>query len=241
MSCKLEENFRGKIMKKIIFTIIPILLFSIFTSAQSENSKCPSIIVTAPGTVVQEGEIMFFSASVGNEEKNFNVKYKWTVDKGTIINGQGTTTIQVSTEGLSDTTVTATFEIEGLPEVCAANDSDTGVIAPKLPDCSLDEYGKLSLEDEMTRFDAYLADLSFNPQLEIFVQISTDKDESFTDVKKHIRKLVKYIKEREIAPNRVIFAITKSENRMTRIWRVPLGAEMPKCEDCEIFKGSDLK
>ena len=45
------------------------------------------------------GETMSFSVLIQGEGKN-NLKYKWTVDKGTIVEGEETTVVQVSTEGL---------------------------------------------------------------------------------------------------------------------------------------------
>ena len=103
---------------------------------------------------------MFFSASVGSQEKNYNVKYKWTVDKGKIINGQGTTTIQVSAEGLQDVVIYATFEIEGLPNDCVSKDSDAAVIASVPIGEPYEYYEKLPTDEEIARFDAFLSTIN---------------------------------------------------------------------------------
>ena len=79
---------------------------------------CPAISVTGPSSVVQPGETMTFTANVSGGSQT-DVTYDWSVDKGTIIEGQGTPVITVSTEGLSDTTVTATVLVGGLCEKCA--------------------------------------------------------------------------------------------------------------------------
>lgn len=226
---------------KIIFSIICILTFCNYLFAQSENSHCPSITILGPSEVVPPDEIMFFTATVSGEVKNYNTKYKWTVDKGKIVEGQGTTVIRVSTEGLSDTTVTASFEIEGLPKECSKVDSETGVIAPKLPWEPIDSYNKISFPDELVRIDSFLVELYRNSNYKGFIWITTDKDESFTDVKNHIKKLVKHIKHRKISPGRIIFLIEKADYRSTTIFYMNEETKLPKCEDCEIIKGSDVK
>ncbi len=228
-------------MEKILSTIIFTLLFSFSAFAQNENSQCPSITIAGPSEVVQPDEIIFFTATISGEVKNYQTRYKWTVDKGTIIEGQGTTVIRVSTEGLSDTTVTAIFKIEGLPNDCINVDSDIGVIAPKLPWEPIDSYNKISFPDELVRIDSFLVKLHRNSNYKGFIWIATDKDESFTDVKTHIKKLVKHIKHRKISPGRIIFLIEKAEYRSTTIFYMNEETKLPKCENCEIIKGSDLK
>ena len=104
-------------MKKILASLFYFVFFHFLHLLKRKTPQCPSDNMLMPQTqLFKKAKRCFFLLLVGSEEKNYNVKYKWTVDKGTIINGQGTTVIQVSTEGLSDTTVTATFEIEGITE-----------------------------------------------------------------------------------------------------------------------------
>lgn len=173
--------------------------------------------------------------------RNYNVKYKWTVDKGTIINGQETTAIQVSNEGLEDTVIRAMLEVEGLPKDCNNNISDEGVIAARLPIEPFDQYGKISWEDELMRFDSFLIYLDNNPKSKGYVCITTEKKESILSLKKHIRKLVKHIKFRKILLDKIIFATEKSDHHRTTIITIPEGAEILKCENCEILKGSEFK
>lgn len=80
-----------------------------------------------------------------------------------------------------------------------------------------------------------------NPGYKGYVWITSAKNESIINLKKHIRKLVRHIKFRKISPSKIIFAIEKSEYRQTTIIIFPEGAELPKCEDCQIIIGSDLQ
>lgn len=229
-------------MKKILVSMIFVLLFYFSAFAQSENARCPSVTVTGPSSVIQLDEAMFFAASVGSDEKNYSVKYKWTVDKGTIINGQGTRTIQVSTEGLSDTTVTATFEIEGLPKDCVNKDSEIGVVASEIIGEPFADYRKLSIKDELERFDSFLVTikLDYKEDYSGFIVIYTD-EKNLPALKKRLKILANHLDRRKFSRERITFAINKEGEGYTYLWIVPPGAEPPKCEKCEIIKASDIK
>lgn len=214
-------------------------MFCLSAFAQSELLPCSGVVVTGPNFTLQTGEVMTFTASIFSEVKYKDLKYIWAVDKGKIIKGQNTNTIQVSTEGLSDTTITAAVEIELLNQQCESIDSETGVIAPKIEKEWVDYYYRLSLSDELARIDSFLVGLNNNPNYEGYILITTGKNESFTDIKKHIRKLIKHIKFRKISPSRITFAIAKSEDRSTRLFNMFREEKPPKCEDYEIIKGSD--
>lgn len=228
-------------MKKILSTIIFVLLFCLSGFAQNTNSQCPTITILGPSSVVQPDEIMFFTATINGEVKNYKTKYKWTVDKGTIIEGQGTTVIRVSTEGLSDTTVTANFEIEGLPKDCINNDSETGVIVGLPIGEPYDTYGKLSIYDELARFDSFLLAIYGNgSEYYGFIVIYIKEKEISALTKKRLKMLAENLDRRKFSRERIIFAIGKSGKDYTYLWIVPPGAELPKCEGCKIIKGSDL-
>ena len=81
---------------------------------------CPSLSVTGPSSaMLDSGETMTFSANVsGGSQDQSDVTYNWSVDQGTIIEGQGTPVITVDTNGLENTTVTASVVIGGLCESC---------------------------------------------------------------------------------------------------------------------------
>ena len=228
-------------MKKTLSIAILTFLFCLSASGQTENQPCPSIEIVSPAFVIQPGETMFFFASVSNEIKNNDFKYKWSLDKGTIVEGQGTSTIRIATEGLSDTTITATFEIEGLPKNCKIRVSEMGVIAQALPIEPYDDYGKISWSDELTRLDSFFISLQQNPGYIGFVWMQTDEKESIASAKKHIERILKHIKYRKVKKERFIFAIEKSNYRRTRLITASSRAKLPECEDCEIIKGKDFR
>ena len=132
-------------MKKISFTVIFTLVFCFSIFAQTQNSvNCPKIIVTGPLSVVPPGEAMTFTANI----KDFDltkIEYKWTVTGTNILSGQQTSVINVDTRDILDKPITATVEIQGLPQGCNNSASETGIIAPPHPlPTMFDEFGKLS-------------------------------------------------------------------------------------------------
>jgi hypothetical protein len=227
-------------MKEILSTIIFVLLFCLSAFAQNGSSQCPLVTIFGPTSVAYPGDTMSFSVLIQGEGKN-NLKYKWTVDKGTILEGQGTSAVHISTEGLSDVIITATFEIEGLPDSCQNKFQEVGVVVTIGCGLPADEYGKLPLEDELARMDAFLIELQINSEDQGFIWIKTGENETIEDVKKHVQKLVEHIKFRKVSIDKFIFAIEKSDSRMTRLMRISKTQELPECENCEIIKGWDLK
>lgn len=228
-------------MKQVFSIIIFVFLFCVLAFAQNGSSRCPLVTIIAPDSVIYSGDTMSFSVLIQGEGKN-DLKYKWTVDKGTILEGQGTSAVHISTEGLEDTAITATFEIEGLPNGCQNKFQEVGVVVTigcGLP--TTDEYGKLPFEDELARIDNLLMELQNNSGDQGFIWIKTNENETIADVRKHIQKLVEHIKFRKVSIDKFIFAIEKSDSRMTRLMRISKTQELPECEDCEIIKGSDLK
>jgi hypothetical protein len=236
------KDFGDQIMKTLLSITIFFLILCCSAFAQTNNQNCPNIEIISPTSAVQEGETISFSASFGGDVHNYDVKYKWTIDKGTLIDGQYTNFIQVATDGLNGEIITATFEIEGLPSHCKNKFSDVAVVAERIS-CgfSLDEYDKIPLSEELARLDNFLISLQEDSDSKGFVWMTIDQNESVENAKKHIKRLVQHIKYRKAKKEKITFAIEKSDQRRTRLMIIPDDAEFPNCEKCEMIKGSDIE
>ena len=218
------------------------LALFISTFAQDNNLPCPSISVRASSAVVQPNETMTFSALIADEVKNYDVEYKWTIDKGAIVTGQGTTSIQVSAEGISGTVINATIEIKGLAENCNSKNSDAAVVAPIMEEQPYDEYEKLAIYDELAGFDGYISAINKNrSDYYGFVVIGIKEREISNLTKKRLQRLVKDLDSRKFARERIVFAVNKSSYDRIVFWIVPPDTKIPKCEDREILKASEIK
>lgn len=187
--------------------------------------ECPTISVTGPSSAVEPGQTMTFTANVSGGSQS-DVTYNWTVSAGTIVEGQGTPTITVSTEGLSDTTITATVDIGGsLCEKCPTSDSETGVVASVPVAVPIDEFGPLANDDVKARLDSFASDLQANPDAQGYI-INYGPAKLVTRREKLIRDYL--TTNRGVSASRLIFVQGGAEPEIrTRLFRVPAGAQAP--------------
>ena len=126
---------------------------------------CPTLSVTGPAGVTAPGETMTFTANVAGGTSE-TLTYTWTVDNGTIIEGQGTPVIRVATTAdLAGQNVRAEVTIGGtnICETCLKTAAETGAI-DRIPTCrDIDEFGVLAPDDVRTRLDSFFVELQNNP------------------------------------------------------------------------------
>ncbi len=187
--------------------------------------ECPTVSVSGPSAVVQPGETMTFTANVSGGSQT-GVTYNWSVSNGTIVEGQGTPSITVSTQNLVDTTVTATVEVGGdLCASCQRSYSETGVVAAIQGPELVDEFGPLANDDVKARLDAFAQSLQANPDATGYV-INYGPAKMVTKREKLVRDYL--VVNRGISASRLVFVQGGSEPEVrTRLFRVPSGAEPP--------------
>jgi hypothetical protein len=213
--------------------ILLIVIF-VFTSASAvfaqvkQKSVCPKISVSGSG-VPTPNEPVTFTALLGDGIEKYNVKYKWTVNGGTIIEGQGTTQIKVSWRDLCDKNVTATLEIIGLPDYCPSMNSETGSIS----DCfskpvQLDEYGKLPFIKEKAKLNIISTESTDRENSNIYFLIYLTNKQKRAEINLRTAKIRKYLTEtQKIAKDRIFFVFSESNTYLTKIYLVPFSSEPP--------------
>ncbi len=93
-------------------------------SAAALNIECPTISVSCPDDM--SPKIVTYSAHISGLEPSQKITYKWSISRGKIKSGQGTSSIAV--ERPDDMNgLTATVEIGGLPAACSNAASCTTV------------------------------------------------------------------------------------------------------------------
>src|SRR6478672_1633785 len=105
-----------------IASVVLSFLFAALTVSAQVNPQCPNISVTGPAGLIQPGELIPFTVTVKPTESTLT--YKWTVSRGIVAEGQGTPTIKVRVAP-RDFDVTATVEVDGLPQECVKRASET--------------------------------------------------------------------------------------------------------------------
>lgn len=211
-------------MFRTVTIFIFIIAFASFVSAQETVSPCPTIEVTGATEVVMPGEIIFFTAEIRGDLQNYPVKYKWTIDRGTITSGQGTKIIRVDTTGLEDTTISATFEIIGLPEKCSNSGSETNVIAgigcggiPVTIGSVSDDYVRLEIDN---LFIVLQNESTATGYLITYGQLK--------EIKNREKLFEAHIKLRRYDRKRIVLLSGVAETEIrTEVYIVPEGAEPP--------------
>jgi len=190
---------------------------------------CPSLDVSGGGQV-PPGQPMSFTANVSGGTTG-DITYTWTVSAGSITSGQGTPSISVDTNGLSNgTNITATVEIggAGLCADCPRTSSETGgVIVTVVPPRLIDEFGKLPDDEVKARIDALYTALGNEPNAQGYIiNYGTDKEIAARE-----RQIQKAIAFRKYDPSRVTIvrggANPNGAGVWTKVWIVPPGADNP--------------
>jgi len=214
----------------------PLLLFFVFfpafaASAQiNQTLSCPKIEVSGEVDFKPKAP-MIFTASISKEAEKYEIKYKWAVANGEILEGQGTTRIKVKFE--PNTNVTATLEVIGLPDSCASVDSETGSVAIDYRSILVEEYGKIIFAKERAKLDTVAARLSedeyFSKYATVhFIFYLTNKQKP-AEIKARQANIEKYLIEiHKIPKNRITFVLSDSDVYLTRIWLVPPSADAPQ-------------
>jgi len=202
--------------------------------------QCPSITVIGPAGITEPGVEMKFRAEVGGGAPR--LKYSWGVSSGTIVNGQGTPEVTVSTDkSMGGANVTATVEIGGLGSECSKTASETAPLNDPPAWCwDLDSYGRLKPNDERVRLDSFFVELLNNPtQIGLIVfRITSGERADWRNPR--IQFVLKHARFRKFDRSRLLFALEHAESQVTIPVRIVPGGEMPPCTDCVIIKGGDL-
>lgn len=202
--------------------------------------QCPVIKVVGPAGITNPGENVVFQAEINVVGPKLS--YSWSIDKGTIMSGQGTKKITVDATGLSGEDITATVDVGGLPENCERTASEATGIAPRIP-CGLpaDEwYGEMKPNDRRGLLDVFFAELANNPESVGLIVLRVLPNEKLDPSNSRIRFVLKHIEFRDFDKSRIWIALELSDEVSTRIYRMPPGADLPSCEGCLWFKGEHL-
>ncbi len=185
--------------------------------------ECPTVSVTGPSGVVQPGDSMTFSANVNGGSTD--ATYNWSVDQGTITEGQGTPTITVDTTGLVDTTITATVDLGGLCETCpTVSDSETGVIAGRPEATLINTIGNVPNDEVRAQIDSLFIQLQNNPSDTAYILTYG----SSRDIGKREKLIKDHIRLRRYDSSRVVFLSNADGSELrSDVYLVPQGVTPP--------------
>lgn len=185
---------------------------------------CPTIIVPDAPVAVSTGETLTFTANVSGGSVE-NPTYEWSVDRGSIMSGQGTPTITVGTSGLDNATVTASVKVGGLCDTCDSSASGSGLVTG-VPDPNLtNQFGKLPNDEVRAQIDEFFILLQNEPGAQGYIVIGGSSRVTAAQ-----EKLIRnHMVLRGYPVERITF-VRKAEGGdiQTKLWVVPVGADPSK-------------
>lgn len=189
---------------------------------------CPAIEISCPTTVAIDQPITFTSNYSGGVPANVTPAYNWTVSAGTIIQGQGTSTIKVDTTGLGGQTVRATLSMGGYNLECSADCAVT-IPLPKLVGRRFDEFPDISRNDEKARLDNFAIELQNDPTATAYVVVYPGRRSKRGDVQHHSSRIIDYlVHSRGLDESRIVTLVGATREQLhVELWVTPQGAAPP--------------
>jgi hypothetical protein len=189
---------------------------------------CPAIEISCPTNVGIDQPLTFTSHYSGGVPANINPVYNWTVSAGTIIDGQGTSTIKVDTAGLAGQTVRASLSMGGYNLECAA-DCAIAIPLPKLYGRKFDEFPDISRNDEKARLDNFGIELQNDPTATAYVIVYPGRSNKRGEVQQHAGRIVDYlVNSRGLDQRRIVTLVGPARDALfVQLWITPQGATPP--------------
>jgi hypothetical protein len=236
-------------MRKSLFVTTPVLsvLFTFVVFAQdgpplppqpvrvesgqgagSGASPCPRIEVQSPAVRgVREGQPVMFIANIAGGDPKATPQIIWSVNGGTIKEGQQTRRIEVDTAGAGAyREITADIWVGGYSGECQSQASATVRIVP--PASKADEFGELAAEKENERL-ANLATALSQSEDHLYVIVYAGRTSVRGYAVTALRRIRTQLSTSGLDAARIMVIDGGfREQPAYELWVVPQGAEAPK-------------
>jgi hypothetical protein len=223
-------------MARVIALFVLLLVFAVPINAQT---KCPSILIEGPKTLVPDGQTERYRVIVTPVESGWSLRYRWSVSQGELVSGQNSPTIEVlRTERYRGLTVTA--EISGLPgeRNCPTKVSEASAYLPKPQAVNIGDWKNGQEQTLLERFAEEPVSNSDNQGYAFIISGPSSTPQSLAELRKAIA-------DNSAPPagqwSRLTIVEADGPEEMAELWRVPPGAHNPKCESCTTIGCPDFK
>ncbi|HEV7683749.1 MAG TPA: hypothetical protein VGO68_16595 [Pyrinomonadaceae bacterium] len=178
-----------------------------FVVATAQNSdRCQIVSIESPAKEVDQGTSIVFSAKLNTVVPTAQSEFKWEITAGTIMAGQGTSSITVDTSGLGGQTVAATVSVSGVSTSCSTSATQSvAVLSPPPCGMPLDEYGDIRFEDEKARLDNFAIQLFNYPDAKGYIFVYAGRQTYESEAAERVLRAKNYlVKVRHIDPARIL-------------------------------------
>lgn len=207
------------------FRVIGIVLIAVsWTFAQAEGSECPTISMYGPAGIPVPGEPVKFGVELKGSVPS-DVKYRWSVSRGKIVDGQDTTVITVIYERPASS-VTATVEVLGLAEGCPNEVSKYAPYCEPAVAILVAEGSTLTTKIDKARLDKLASELAVNPGTQGYLIEYFPAKISQRTINAKLRLIRQYIKDL-IEKERLTIVLYTAPEPFSKYYVVPPGATNP--------------
>jgi hypothetical protein len=169
-----------------------------------------------------------FSTNLTGGSAGVEPVYNWTLSAGSIIEGQGTSSIKVDTKGLAGQTIKATLSIGGYHLDCSAS-CEVSIPVAALPARKFDEFPVVTSNDEKARLDNFAIELRTDPSTTAYVIVYPSQRDQAADVKRRTKRIIDYlVNSRGFDAQRIVSIVGPARNNvLIELWNLPQGATPP--------------
>lgn len=201
---------------------------SVASTGPSRGSQqtCPTISVSCPGNI-NEGKPVSFNAIVTGDP-NGKATYDWSVDGGTITQGQGTPAIKVI-KSVGHQGLTATVRIGGFDRDCPTTASCSLIVDKPPPVTKIESYRTLTIKKENERLQKFAALLRQQPGAQGYILSYGGRRSSAGDARVFGNRARDYlVRDEGIDPGRIVMVDGGfKEQPVVELWLVPTGSNPP--------------
>jgi hypothetical protein len=189
---------------------------------------CPTVEIVCPTNIGIDQPLTFTSRYSGGTP-SITPAYQWTVSAGTIVDGQGTDTIRVSTAGLAGQTVRASLSMGGYGSLVCSAECGISIPLPKIVARKFDEFPDIARNDEKARLDNFVIELQNDPTATAHVIIYPGRKGKRDEVQQHAQRIVDYlVNSRGLDQHRIVTLVGSPRNELfVELWLTPQGAPAP--------------
>jgi hypothetical protein len=201
------------------------------------SQQCPKIQIHGPEGVwiLNTGRPIPFEVEVLPSQSP-HLTFDWIVSVGIIVEGRGTSAIQVDVHGLSNQPLEASVRVRGLPSGCSDTATTSASLVRTGDFSPIDEFAwKIGKMDEGARLDSLGIQLAANsPNINAYIIIDTQH--SMRAVKARVERMRRWLftKRKYKDQTRFVFLLTNSGNEVIRFWLFPSATDI--CKECQEIK-----
>ena len=216
-------------MRKYFLIATLIFCSSCWVFAQ-DKQVCPGISLSGPEGITRVGQDVVVKAIVSTNYRA-DLKYSWSIDKGKILNGQGSREVAIGTDeippGTKPTEVEVKLAIGGLPPGCQSIASDRYPVWMIFDFTPVGEYGNVTFRYEKAWLDNLAINILNTNNMGYIVK-HFGKQVSDKEIKTRVKRIEDFMfKFRKYPKDRFHIIVKRDDRTFTKLWNFPPDAEPP--------------